>query len=91
MPHYMGGLAFRDFEIFNPSLLTMQASRILDDPSSLSAILLNVAYLTGSSFLDAQVGGHPSQVLRAIVEGKEVLKQGLIRRIGNGSTTHIWK
>lgn len=36
------------------------------------------------------MGNHPSPVWRAIVEGKDVLKQGLIRRIGNGTTTNIW-
>lgn len=40
--------------------------------------------------LSAELGSHPSQVWRALWEGKSVLKQGLIRRIGNGRSTNIW-
>jgi hypothetical protein len=34
---------------------------------------------------------HASHTWRAILNGREVLKQGLIRRIGDGTTTDIWK
>ena len=36
------------------------------------------------------MGSHPSQVWRAIIAGRDVLKQGLIKRIGNGADTNIW-
>ncbi|CAA0830026.1 Unknown protein [Striga hermonthica] len=42
-------------------------------------------------FLAAELGPSPSRVWRAVLDGKEVLKQGLIRRIGTGEDTDIWR
>lgn len=90
MPKYMGGLGFRDFEIFNLALLAHQAWRILQNPESLSARILKAVYFPNGEFLDAELGSHPSQVWRTIVEGRDTLKTGLIRRIGTGVDTHVW-
>uniref|UniRef100_A0A452XY77 Reverse transcriptase zinc-binding domain-containing protein n=1 Tax=Aegilops tauschii subsp. strangulata TaxID=200361 RepID=A0A452XY77_AEGTS len=90
MPKYMGGLGFRDFELFNLALLARQAWRILENPESLSARILKSAYFSNTDFLSAALGNHPSQIWRAVIEGRDTLKQGLIRRIGNGETTNIW-
>jgi len=62
----------------------------LNESASLSARVLKAVYYPDRDFLDAEVGSSPSRVWRAIVEGKEVLTQGLIRRIGTGETTNIW-
>lgn len=48
-------------------------------------------YFPAGEFLDAEVGEPPSKIWRAIIEGKVVLEQGLIRRIGTGEDTHIWR
>ena len=89
-PKKWGGLGFRDIELFNLALLARQAWRILNDPASLSARILRAVYYPGSEFLEASLGAAPSQVWRAILEGKEVLHQGIIRRIGTGESTNIW-
>ena len=89
-PKYLGGMGFRDLELFNLALLARQAWRLLENPNSLSAKLLKAVYFPGTSILHAQLGSHPSQVWRAIVEGRDVLVQGLIRRIGDGTSTEIW-
>ena len=52
--------------------------------------MLKAAYFPDTDFLEAQVGNKPSQIWRAIIDGKDVLQQGLIRRIGNGESTHAW-
>ena len=88
-PKYMGGLGFRDFELFNLSLLARQAWRILQEPDTLSARILKAVYFPNSGFLEADVGTSPSRIWRAIVDGKGVLKQGLVQRIGTGETTNI--
>lgn len=89
-PKGMGGLGFKDFELFNPAMLPRQAWRLLQNPETLSAQLLKSIYFPNSGILQASLGSHPSQVWRAIVEGRDVLKQVLIRRVGNGNMTHIW-
>jgi hypothetical protein len=90
-PKYMRGMGFRDIELFNLALLARQAWRILMAPETLSARVLQAVYFPGKDFLDAEVGSSPSRVWRAIIEGKEVLSQGIIRRIGTGETTKIWQ
>ena len=60
------------------------------DPDSLSARVLKAVYFPSNLFLEADLGPYPSRVWRAIVDGKEVLKQGLIRRIGTGEDTEVW-
>lgn len=89
-PKFMGGLGFQDFELFNLALLARQSCRILQTLQSLCARLLKAIYFPNSSILTAEVGTHPSQVWRSIIEGMDVLCQGLIRRIGNGPSTRIW-
>jgi hypothetical protein len=83
-------MGFRDIGMFNLALLKRQAWRVLQDPSSLSAGMLKAVYFPDGEFLDAAVGNSPSREWHAIVEGKEVLSQGLIRCIGTGEKTNIW-
>jgi len=89
-PKYAGGLGFRDIEMFNLALLARQAWRVMQEPNSFSARILKAVYYPEGDFLDAEAGSNPSRVWRAIVEGKGVLAQGIIRRIGTGESTRIW-
>lgn len=90
MPKYKGGLGFRDIEIFNLSLLARQVWRILEEPASLSARVLKARYYPDTHVLQAVPGSHPSQIWRALIEGRDMLKLGLVKRIGDGKSTHIW-
>ena len=89
-PKFFGGLGFRDIELFNLALLAKQAWRILQDGSSLSACILKAEYFPTGDFLAAQLGSRPSRIWRSILDGRDVLKQGLICRIGIGESTEIW-
>lgn len=77
MPCYMGGLGFRDFELFNLALLAQQSGRILISQESLSARILKGVYFPSCSIVEASLGNHPSQVWRSILEGRDIMKQGL--------------
>jgi hypothetical protein len=77
-PKHLCRLSFCDIELFNLALLARQAWRIVQDPSSLSARVLKAVYFPEGEFLAAKVGSSPSRIWRAICDGKDVLKQGLI-------------
>jgi hypothetical protein len=76
-------------ELFNLAQLAKQAWRILQDGSSLSATVLKSVYFPDRDFLAAEVRPSPSRIWCFILDGKEVLKKGLIRRIGTDETTSI--
>ena len=85
-PKSIGGLVV----LFNLALLAKQAWRILQEPNSLSARVLKVVYYPGRwDFLEADLGSSPSRIWRSIVDGREVLKEGLIKHIGTGEKTAI--
>lgn len=83
------GLGFRDLEIFNLALLR-QAWRLLTGDTSLSARILKAAYFPSCSLFDVELGSRPSQIWRSILDGRDILPQGVIRRTGDGKTTEIW-
>jgi hypothetical protein len=89
-PKYAGGLGFRDIELFNLALLERQAWQILQVPDSLSARVMKTDYFPNGDILSAEVGSHPSQVWRSILEGRDTLKIGLNKRISDGASTSAW-
>ena len=52
--------------------------------------MLKSVYFPDRDFLAAEIGSSPSRIWRSILEGREVLKGGLIRQIGIGEKTSIW-
>ena len=90
-PKFMGGLGFRDVELFNLALLARQVWRLLQEPDTPSACVLKARYYPNTSIPDATLGSSPSQVWRSLIEGRDVLSMGLIKRIGTCSSTRIWE
>ena len=90
MPKFSGGLGFRDIELFNLVLLAWKAWRVLQDPGSLSAQILKSVYFPNGNFLEDSEGTRPSRIWQAVMEGKDVLSQGIIRRFGTGESIEIW-
>jgi len=86
----IGGLGFRDLVIFNKAMLAKQGWRILQNPSSLAAQILKAKYYPKSNFLEAPLGTRPSFIWRSILSARELLKQGLEWRIGDGKSIKVW-
>jgi hypothetical protein len=63
----------------------------MQNSESLSTKLLKAIYFPNGQFMHADLGSKSSQIWRGILDGWDVLKQGLIRRIGNGENTSIWE
>ena len=47
-------------------------------------------YYPSIPFLDSELGAYPSLIWRAILDGRDVIAQGIIKRIGTGENTNMW-
>jgi hypothetical protein len=90
VPKSNGGMGFRDLELFNDAMLDKQAWRLLENPNSLCARVLKGRYYPDVTIFYAGCPRSASPVWRPIIIGREVLKHGLVRRVGNGMTTEVW-
>jgi len=86
-----GGLGFRDLHLFNLAMLARQAWRLLMDTNNLCAQVLKAKYFPNSSILQCKARGGISYSWRSILKGVQLLKKGIIWRIGSGTDTYIWK
>jgi hypothetical protein len=55
------------------------------------AQIMEAKYYRGGNFLDSSLGNQSSFAWRSIHGSQELLKEGLVWRIGNGLKTRIWK
>jgi hypothetical protein len=85
-----GGMGFRDMAAFNQALLARQGWMILTNPETLCSRVLKARYLHSASFLEATKPRKCSYTWRSILHGRELLKEGLVKRIGNGEGTNCW-
>lgn len=88
-PKRNGGVGFRDMHLFNQALLARQGWRLLQNPDTLCARVLKSKYYPHGSLLDTVFSSDTSQVWRGIEFGLELLKEGLIWRVGNGKSIQI--
>jgi hypothetical protein len=75
----------------NQALLARQCWRILQKPESLCSRLLKSIYYPQGNFLDTVFKQDASPSWHGIEYGLELLKEGLIWRIGNGEDVNIWR
>lgn len=87
----LGGLGFKDIRLFNQALLARQAWRLIDNPDSLCARVLKAKYYPNGSIVDTSFGGNASPGWQAIEHGLELVKKGIIWRIGNGRSVRVWQ
>jgi hypothetical protein len=85
-----GGLGFRDLVCFNKALLAKQGWRIIQNPEGIVATVLKAKYFPHGTFLEAKEGNRPSLVWRSLLAANNLLKDGLIWRIGDGRSVKIW-
>ena len=86
----MGGLGFRDLHLFNTAMLARQVWRLLTSPDTLCGQVLKAKYFPNTTILQCTTREGISYSWRSILQGLQLLKQGLIWQIGNGNNTNIW-
>ncbi|KAL2938369.1 LINE-1 retrotransposable element ORF2 protein [Bienertia sinuspersici] len=65
-PKCLGGMGFRDLEVFNQALLGRQAWRLIKKPGSLLERVFKGKYFPNGEFLEASLGYNTSHVRRGI-------------------------
>ncbi|XP_060967984.1 uncharacterized protein LOC133035777 [Cannabis sativa] len=85
---FVGGLGFRSFVHFNQEMLAKQAWRVLMCPHSLLSQTLKARYFPHSSVLEVGPGFNPSYSWRSLLWGRDLMKRGLIWKVGDDSNIH---
>ncbi|XP_074287942.1 uncharacterized protein LOC141613105 [Silene latifolia] len=89
-PKCKGGMGFRDFRLFNLSLLGKQVWRLMTNPECLWARIMKAKYYPNEELMSASIGGNPSYTWRGIIEARDAVFSGFRRRIGDGLSTRVW-
>uniref|UniRef100_A0A8I7B954 Reverse transcriptase domain-containing protein n=1 Tax=Hordeum vulgare subsp. vulgare TaxID=112509 RepID=A0A8I7B954_HORVV len=85
-----GGLGYKDLHTFNLAMLAKKGWRMLNCSDSLCARVLKAKYFQTMDILSAEPKEGMSYTWRSILKGLEVLKAGVIKCVGDGSTIDIW-
>ena len=91
LPKDRGGLGFRDLEAFNQALLAKQVWRLIRNQNSLYFKVLKACYFPTCDILEAKCGSKASLIWRSFIWGRDVIKKGYRRRIGDGNKVKILK
>jgi hypothetical protein len=88
-PKNIGGMGFRDMELFNQAMLGRQCWRLLTVPDSLCARVLKGRYFPDGDFWNASCPRSASYTWCSILHGRKLVKRGILWGIGDGSTVRI--
>jgi len=83
-PKAMGGMGFRDMELFNQAMLGKQCWRILTCQDSLCSKVLKGRYFPHCDFWQAPQPRSSSYTWRSLMHGKKLLEKDILWRVGDG-------
>lgn len=78
----VGGLGFKDIIAFNLVMLAKVGWRLICNPTSMLAKVLQAKYYPSSTFLDAVVGRGTSWGWKGILQGRKILEAGYSMEVG---------
>ncbi|XP_042944602.1 uncharacterized protein LOC122278481 [Carya illinoinensis] len=85
-----GGMGFRDIDVFNRAMLAKQGWMLQTNVESLAARIFKEKYFSKSQFIDAKIGYKPSFIWRSLLHAQDLVKAGMVWRVGNGKSISIW-
>jgi hypothetical protein len=85
VPKCRGGMGFTDLKLFNQALLARQAWGLIQFSDSLWSKMLKAKYIPNGELKDTVFHADASLTWKAIEYGLELIKKGIIWRIGMGS------
>ena len=89
IPKGLGDMGFHDLRTLNLALLAKQVCRLLHNPSSLVAHLLQAKYYPNGTVLTTNLGHRPSFTWRSLWEARSITKKGTRWIIRNGCSVDI--
>jgi hypothetical protein len=87
----MGGMGFRDLRLFNQALLARHAWRLIQFPDSLCTCLLKAKYYPRGELIDTAFPSDVSPTWKGIEHGLDLVKKGIIWRVGSSTKIQIWR
>lgn len=88
-PKANGGMGFKDLKAFNLAFLAKQRWQLLQNQSTLFHQVFKAKYFKHSTFLEVELGNHPSFAWRSIMDIKKIVVEGAQWNIGNGSKVRL--
>ena len=89
-PKVGGGLGFKNSKCFNLTLLAKQGWRLQLAQDSLVFWVSKAKYFPSCDFIHASLGHNPSYTWRSIMATQDLVKGGVMWRVGNGRDVRVW-
>jgi hypothetical protein len=91
IPKSHGRMGFRDFACFNKALLAKQIWRMWQTANRLVTRIMKAKYHPDCSILEVAQGRNPSFACRSTQCSGDLIREGLLWRVGNGEKIRIWQ
>ncbi|CAH9097820.1 unnamed protein product [Cuscuta europaea] len=91
VPKSLVGMWFRKFRDFNIAMLGKHVWRLLKQPESLVSKILKARNFPKDDMLEASLGNNPSLIWRSIVAAIPTVREGVLHRVGDGSSIRVCK
>ena len=80
----VGGMEFKEIKKFNEALLAKQVWRMMHNSDFLCFRVFKARFFPNCSILDAKDSNSGSYAWKSILGARDVIKKGMVWRIGNG-------
>ena len=87
----VGGMGFKDLQMFNNALLAKQVWRLFHQKDSLVYKVFQAKNFPGGSIFYAIIPSRCPHAWHSILQAKDVILKGAVWRVGDGRSINIWE